>query len=289
MSQPPTPDPFKVDPQRPLWLSIPLFLLLLPVTTLGMVATLFAGLLTIPTYKRQTLATRDRRSRFVIRVLMATARFQIRVVDHNPSPSDHAQLYIAPHICMLEAMMLIWAKGHIRPMTAAFTKNLPVFGAFVDAADPIYVQRGKPKGTGEGDGKPRGVVEQLRESLETTDYRHLVFPEGTFTNGHTLITFKSGAFATGKPVTPIVFTYPEYVPFWNRSESGFGMQLFRMLARVRTPVTMEFLRTHHPTEEELADPRLYAANVRDSIAKHCKRPLSELTLRDSPNFRRDAR
>jgi 1-acyl-sn-glycerol-3-phosphate acyltransferase len=281
MNQSKSVDPFRVAPQRSLLIAIPLFLVMLPLTMLGLMLTVVSGFAVIPTYRRQSLATRDRRSKFVIAVLMATARFQIRVVDHNPSEAHHAKLYVAPHICMLEAMMLIWAKGHIRPMTAEFTRRLPVFGPFVHAADPIYVKRGKTEGG-------PSVVDLLRESLETTPYRHLIFPEGTFTNGDSLIQFKSGAFAPGHPVTPIVFTYPEYRPFWNREESGFGMQLFRMLSRVRTPVTMEFLPTYHPSDAERADARLYAENVRKTIAAHCGRPMSDLSLRDSPNFRKDS-
>ena len=49
--------------------------------------------------------------------LMATARFKIKVIDYNDSLEKHAQMYVAPHICMLEAMMMIYSIGHIRPMS----------------------------------------------------------------------------------------------------------------------------------------------------------------------------
>ena len=36
----------------------------------------------------------------------------------------------------------------------------------------------------------------------------LLFPEGTTTNGRTLISFKLGAFAPGFPIQPVVIRYP---------------------------------------------------------------------------------
>lgn len=273
-------DPFDVDPPAPLWVSVPTFLAMLPLTTAGLAATLALGGAAIPVYRNRSLKTRDRMSKTVMKVLMASARFRIKVIDHNERLEDHSNLYVAPHICMLEAMMMIYAMGHIRPMTAEFTKKLPLFGPFVDASDPIYVKRG------EGKGKV-SVVDQLRESLEQTEYRHLIFPEGTFTNGRSLLKFKSGAFAVGKPVTPIVFTYPSYKPFWNREESTFLTQLYRISSRVYTPVIMEYLPTYTPSQEELEDAKLYAENVRKYIAAHCDRPLSDKGLKDSPNYKMD--
>jgi 1-acyl-sn-glycerol-3-phosphate acyltransferase len=236
-------------------------------------------LLVIPVYKNKTLEWRDTWSKRLVYWILSAAHFKINVIDHNNSVEEHSKLYIAPHICMLEAMMLIRCVGHIRPMTAEFTKHLPLFGKMVDASDPIYVKRGK--------GKKVSVVELFRESLATTPYRHLVFPEGTFTNGHTLIQFKSGAFVLGVPVTPVVYSYEGYTPFWNRDESTFPAQIYRMMARIVTPVTVEFLQTYHPSKEECEDPKLYAFNVRKLLSEHTGRPLSSQALSDSPNYRRD--
>jgi len=273
-------DPFEVAPSTPIWISIPIFLIMLPFTLFCLSITLLAAALIIPIYRNRSIPMRNRLSKFVMFWLMATARFKIKVIDYNDSLEKHAQMYVAPHICMLEAMMMIYSIGHIRPMTAEFTKNIPVFGFFVDASDPIYVKRGK--------GKPKvSVVEQLKESVDTTEYRHLIFPEGTFTNGCTLIQFKSGAFAVAKPVTPMVFSYPKYTPFWNREESSFAVQIFRIVSRFYTPITIEYLQTYHPSEEELADAKLYASNVRKLIAFHTKKPLSPQSLVDSPNYQKD--
>ena len=142
---------------------------------------------------------------------------------------------------------------------------------------------------------PPGAIEHLnadavlRELLSTTCEPLSLFPEGPFSHATALPKFKSGAFVLGKPVTPIVFKYTAYVPFWNRNESSFATQLFRLLARVSTPVEVIVLPTWHPTAIEQEDPRQYAENVRRLMAQHLDLPLSEKGKLDSPNFKRDQR
>jgi 1-acyl-sn-glycerol-3-phosphate acyltransferase len=273
-------DPFEVLDVRPLRQSIPAFLLTLPLTSAGLLGTFALAPFVVPFYKRFPLELKDRTAHAMTFWLMLAAKFRIEVVDHNDSPEDHAQLYIAPHICILEPMALMRALGHIRPVAAAMTKDLPVFGRFVDAADPIYVERGK------GDNGP-SVVDRLRDSIENTNYRHLIFPEGTYTNGRTLLEFKVGAFAIGKPITPVIFHFPEWVPFWNREESGFATQLYRLAATFQTPIKIEILPTYHPSQEELDDPALYAHNMRALLSERTGRPMSDRSVYDSPNYRSD--
>ena len=273
-------DAFSVDPVAPIWISVPIFIIMAPLTIFCLIVTLILGSIIIPLYRKQSIERRDKLSRFIMFWLMSTARFRITVIDHNKDESKHAQMYVAPHICMLEAMMMIYSIGHIRPMTAEFTRNIPVFGSFVHASDPIYVKRGKQK-------NKISVVDQLRESVDTTVYRHLIFPEGTFTNGKSLIQFKSGAFAVGRPVTPMLFRYPQYTPFWNREESSFFVQIYRIVSRFFTPVTIEYLPTYTPTDEEVKNPKLYAENIRKLISYYSKKPLSSQSLIDSPNYKID--
>lgn len=273
-------DPFEVLDVRPLRESIPTFLFTLPVTSAGLIGTFALAPFVVPFYKRFPRRLKDRVAHTMTFWLMLAAKFRIEVVDHNESPEDHSQLYIAPHICILEPMALMRALGHIRPVAASVAGTLPVFGNFVDAADPIYVERNKKEGA-------PSVVDLLRDSIENTDNRHLIFPEGTYTNGRTLLEFKVGAFAIGKPITPVVFHFPEWVPFWNREESSFGTQLYRLAASRKTPVTIEILPTYHPSQEELDDPALYAKNMRTLLSEHTGRPMSDKSVYDSPNYKAD--
>jgi 1-acyl-sn-glycerol-3-phosphate acyltransferase len=211
--------------------------------------------------------------------MLATARFRLRVTDHNPSPADHSRLYIAPHVCMLESIILIRVVGHIRTIASEFTRTLPLFGKVVEASDPIFVKRARA-------GEPN-VVELMAESLDTTASRHSVFPEGTFSNGRSLLRFKNGGFMLGRPITPVIFRYPSYVPFWSRDESTFLVQIYRMVSRLYTPIDVIIFPTWHPTEAEADNPKLFADNVRRFMAWHLGVPLSKQSQRNSPNFRRD--
>lgn len=275
-------DPFSVAPVRPAWRSLPVFLLSLPVTAVSILGAVAAVLLLLPGYRSATPEDRDRRARVVAGWLAASARMRTTVIDHNPSPDDHADLFVAPHVSMMEAPLLMSVLGHFRVLTASFTRTLPIIGPLIDATDPLYVERGEKAGKA-------SAAEQLRDSVLRSGCRHLIFPEGTFTNGEAIIRFRSGAFIAGAPVTPVVFSYPGYVPFWNRRESSFFAQIYRMLSQVWTPVTVEILPTVHPTDAEKADPARYAERVRRLLARHAGRPLSTKDLTDSPNFQKDRR
>ena len=171
--------------------------------------------------------------------------------------------------------------GHFRIITAEFSRTVPIFKFFVEALDPIYVIRDKSKKN------TTSALELLKRSIAETEYRHMIFPEGTYTNGQSVIRFKSGAFVLGIPVTPIIFHYPKYVPFWNRQESTVFIQFYRLMSQVYTPINIEILPTYHPSPEELSDPKLYASNVRILMAKAANRPLSDKSLQDSPNYKSD--
>lgn len=276
-------DPFAVLDVPPPWLAIPAFILTLPFTIIGLGAILALLPFVVLFYRDCSPAAKDRFTYFLLFWLMLAAKFRIKVIDHNPSRDDHAQLYIAPHICILEPFVLMRTVGYVRPVAAAMAKTLPIANKFIEASNPIYVERGK---SARASGAPT-VVEQLRRSIQDTDCRHMIFPEGTYTNGKTLIEFKAGAFAIGVPVTPVVFHFPKYTPFWNREESTLLVQIYRLAASFMTPVTLEFLPTYHPSPEELDDPKLYAHNVRVLISQSTGRPLSDKCVYDSPNYKKD--
>lgn len=274
-------DPFHVTP-FPFQLSkFLIFLALLPFSFPFIFLGTFGGLIVTFFYRRLSLPNKDRAARFLSWLFKVGTRVKIELKDHNQSRKDHSRLYVSPHICMAEVNLLMISLGHIRIITADFSRTIPIFKHFVEALDPIYVARGKNKKNAPS------AFELLKKSIEETEYRHMIFPEGTYTNGKTLIQFKTGAFALGIPVTPVVFHYPKYVPFWNRQESNIFTQFYRLMAQVYTPIIVEILPTYTPSEEERTDPKLYAENVRNVMAKATNRPLSDKSLQDSPNYKKD--
>ena len=273
-------EPFTVEPPEPLWKTLPVFILFLPWTIVFLAMGLLTGLLFIPLFPYIPLSLKDWSARFCNKCLLICIRMPVhtRIDDQE---SMNAKLFLPTHTCLFESLVLLAKLGHFRPMAAEFTKKIPVFNMFADCLTPLYVNRGKGKGG--------GLVAQLIESLNEGVYRHVIFPEGTYSNGKHLLKFKSGAFVPGHPLTPIAFSFPEYTPFWNREESSFGVQLYRILSRWYTPVEIHFLPLYTPSEEEKQDPKLFAENVRTLLSEATGRTLSKYDVKDSPNYRVDVK
>lgn len=89
-----------------------------------------------------------------------------------------------------------------------------------------------------------------------------IFPEGTTTNGRYLLRFRTGAFAAGLPVAPILLKYPfDYFPPSLESIKG-GKYIWGLITQPWNQVHYYRLPIYFPTAEEREDPRLYADNVR---------------------------
>lgn len=86
----------------------------------------------------------------------------------------------------------------------------------------------------------------------------LLFPEGTTSNGSCLLRFKTGVFAGGMPVHPVVVNY-DCRRFSPAFESIlFPVHTLRMLAEPANHLRVEYLPRYFPTPEERADRTLYA-------------------------------
>ena len=270
-------DPFSVPSVPVWWKGLPIFVLLLPVTMIFLTLGLLTGLIFIPIFPWLSMRWKDLTCSFCNKCLLMSLRIPVNVIVDDPSSLD-GKLFVAPHTSLFEALVILANLGHYRPLAAEFTRHIPIFGHFIHALNPIYVHRGKGSG---------GLVNDLVLSLEEGTHRHLIFPEGTYTNGTRLIQFKSGAFVAGHPIVPVAIRFPKYVPYWNRLESSMGVQIYRVLSRWYTPATLHFLPTYHPSSEEKANPKLYAENVRQMLSTVTNLPLSKYELKDSPNYQKD--
>ena len=86
----------------------------------------------------------------------------------------------------------------------------------------------------------------------------LLFPEGTTSNGSCLLRFKTGVFAGGMPVHPVVVKYDgrRFSPAFE--SILFPVHTLRMLAEPANHLRVEYLPRYFPTPEERADRSLYA-------------------------------
>lgn len=166
------------------------------------------------------------------------------------------------------------------------TARLPFIGVTSTAMGCLFVQRERDSTTvvnKEFMGVGARVKQRMQQiSNGTAKNRHplLLFPEGTTTNGDYLLRFKTGAFLAGVPVQPIILKYgPSRIsPAWETI--GGAWHIFLMLCTPLHSVTVYELPVYIPSEEEKADPHLYANNVRQFMLEHSALKESDASYDD---------
>jgi len=175
------------------------------------------------------------------------------------APGRARVLAAAPHYSLLDAIVLAWLELP-SSVAKAGVARMPLFGAVAVALQCIFVDRQDPE-------SKHKCVDAIRErATNPAGAPLLLFPEGTCTNGEALITFKAGAFLPGAPVQPVVLRYP----FSHLSVSAAGgdaeWRLLLCLFSVYNRLTVIYLPLYTPSAEEVADPALFARNVRAVMA-----------------------
>lgn len=150
--------------------------------------------------------------------------------------------------------------------------------------DCIYVDRLRRSSNG-NNGLIEGVAAQVKDRMlgMAAGKLHgarpmLLFPEGTTTNGRYLLPFRTGAFLAGCPLKPVIIQYNtrHVSPCWE-CISGHRLILF-MLCNPIHEVTCYELPVYYPSEEERANPRKYADNVRKVMVRKGTRMITELMI-----------
>ncbi|CAG9088786.1 unnamed protein product [Plutella xylostella] len=89
-------------------------------------------------------------------------------------------------------------------------------------------------------------------------------------------------FYPGVSVQPVTIRYPNSLDTvtWTWEGPGALKLLWLTLTQVHSACEIEFLPVYHPSEEEKRDPKLYARNVRDVMAKALGVPVLDYTYDD---------
>ncbi|KAI8104505.1 hypothetical protein M9434_003060 [Picochlorum sp. BPE23] len=157
------------------------------------------------------------------------------------------------------------------------TEHMKIVGSISKSMGCLYVERSKTaaddamkKGQNQGNGVA-ALVKQRMQGIAHGRGEHerplLLFPEGTTTNGHFLLPFRTGAFLAGEPLQPVIVQYETrgVSPCWESVVAH--RHIILMLCNVFHSVTCYTLPVYYPTEKEKQDPVLYAANVRKEMLK----------------------
>ncbi|XP_061107958.1 lysophospholipid acyltransferase LPCAT4 [Conger conger] len=198
----------------------------------------------------------------------------IRVRGRQAGRAEAPLLAVGPHSSFLDILVLLPA-GLPTVVSRSENCSLPVIGALLEFNQSLLVSRT------DADSR-RQCAAQLRERLTSNGRwpQMLIFPEGTTSNGTVLIKYKPGAFMAGVPVQPVLLHYPNKLDTvrWTWKGTSWVQALWHTTSQLYTNMTVEFLPVYTPSQEERADPALYADNVQKLMAQALGIPATDYVM-----------
>mmetsp|Transcript_418 Transcript_418/g.736 ORF Transcript_418/g.736 Transcript_418/m.736 type:complete len:338 (+) Transcript_418:471-1484(+) len=186
---------------------------------------------------------------------------------------------ISNHIGMWD--ILYFMSSHYPSFVAnSGVAKIRMVGTICESMGSMFIRRNADDVT-HGDAAVKGNAARMVERLtDPTAPRMLIFPEGTTTNGKSLLPFKRGPFLAKVPVQPVLlqYDYKHFSPAWESIAPMPSLAL--MSVQWVNTLRVQYLPVYTPSEAEKADPELYASNVRLAMAKAGGLGLSKLTLED---------
>jgi len=186
----------------------------------------------------------------------------LRKRDENGKPIT-APLIIANHNSLVDVLTII-SYYDTTPsfLSMKWINDIPLVGTITDALQCIYAE----------DNKRNGLTEEIKlrskESLKYDLPPLAIFPEGTTTNGTSLIDFKYGVFYPHVPIQPIAvkYKYKYYNPCYVIDTTiPYGI---KTAMQFRNEVELVFLPVVEPeTEEEKTDVKVWAEKNYKILAK----------------------
>lgn len=117
--------------------------------------------------------------------------------------SGTAPIVVSNHTSWLD--MFFYLMFNVSFLSKSAVAKIPYIGMYAVARQCLFLDRGSE----EDRSKVMGLIKNRTERIKTHDDVSplLIFPEGTVTNGRTLMSFKKGAFVTGDPIKIYVLKY----------------------------------------------------------------------------------
>jgi 1-acyl-sn-glycerol-3-phosphate acyltransferase len=120
-------------------------------------------------------------------------------------PTTRSAMIVANHVSWLDIAAIHATAPHARFVSKADVLAWPLLGAMVRGAGTLFIERDRKRDA-------LRVVHRMAESLARGE-TVAVFPEGTTTDGHTLLPFHANllqaAVSTGAPVQPVALRYSD--------------------------------------------------------------------------------
>jgi 1-acyl-sn-glycerol-3-phosphate acyltransferase len=198
--------------------------------------------------------------------LLRTMGIQMRV-DGAPHPGG--TLLVANHISWLDITALHAVVPHARFVSKSDVKAWPLLSRLVHAADTLYLERERKRDA-------LRVVHQMAQALKDGQ-TVAVFPEGTTSDGRTLLPFHANllqaAIATHTNVQPVALRFSDAVQPISRAVEFVGdttllQSLWRVACGEGVVACVALL---PPRPSALIDRRVLAETLRADIAAHLAR------------------
>jgi lyso-ornithine lipid O-acyltransferase len=195
-------------------------------------------------------------------------------VARSGTPLRRDVVYLSNHISWIDILAIAGASG------SAFVakdgiRTAPVVGWLASLNRTIYVVREDRAGVG-------AQIEKLRDALADT-WSVTIFPEGTTTDGRSLLPFKSSLLKVLEPPPPGVMVQPLLLDYgavgpdiaWLGVERGKNNALRILARRGSFPVSLSFLEPFDPAI--IGDRKAIAAQARTRIAEALGERLDHAT------------
>lgn len=186
--------------------------------------------------------------------------------EMRPKKEDVKILVVAPHTSILDG--LHWFFMVTSAVIKSSFSTILVISDVIASISPIYVDR---------------EIQASRQLTAQAIIKHVnkpnslplcFFPEGTTTNGKSLIHFKPGAFIAGLPVHPVLIQFPKQFGLstnltqWSLiggPDNVCMMTLLQLCVPYQRAI-IKWLPEYLPSEDEKNCPELYSHNVQKYMA-----------------------
>lgn len=227
-------------------------------------AHLLSGWWTIRTrFPQMTQAEREARVQRWAREFLAVWRIDLEV--RGQPPGQGPLLLVSNHISWLDILVL-HAAGFCRFVSKSDVKHWPVIGMMATGAGTLYIERASRRDA-------LRVVHHMKEALQRGEVV-AVFPEGTTSNGVTLLPFHANliqaAISAQAPVMPVALEFidsrtgaPSLAPIYIDDQTLVG-SVWRTLT---TPGTRAVVSYGEPQPPEGRERRAWAAELHAAVAR----------------------
>jgi len=259
-----------------IFIRVPIIILLLFMVAMhGFAATLFFDDMNLPLpAHRRAIVTSSRHYVRIILLLLGYITLDVRGYRENCTRDMHKGqkriVYVFNHVSFVDSMLMLY---FFQPcgVTKKSIARIPILGTAIRGFQNVLVERVEAGSEGANlvnvGAKASNKTKLIAERVDDKRYPNMaVAPEGTTTNGRTVVKFKRGAFVPGAPVLPIVIRYPcrHHNVAWTLRDDLFA--LVRMMCQFRNYVSVTVLPEYAPSAAERDDAELYANNVQRLFA-----------------------